>query len=71
MQKIIINLKPSAKIVSRFKGAFPNASFYGAVTLGSKSKSYLLPLDEYESRKDEIKQYGSKAKNQPFITNPL
>jgi hypothetical protein len=67
--KVVINLKPSARVVNRFKAKFPNATFYGNTTLGSKSKSYLLPLHEYEANKELIKQYGTKARYQPFINN--
>lgn len=67
MKKVVINVKASNKMRDAFVNAFPSASFYGSATLGSKSKSYLIPLDEYEKRKDDIKKYGSRAKYQPFI----
>jgi len=66
-QRIVINLKPSARIVNVFKLKFPTASFFGNATLGSKSKSYLIPLDEYEANKELIKKYGTKARYQPFL----
>lgn len=50
-KRVVINLKPSARVVNGFKAKFPNASFYGAPSLGSKSKSYLLPVEEYEENK--------------------
>jgi hypothetical protein len=68
-KRVVVNIKPSDRIVKRFKIAFPEAHYYGAATLGSRSKSYLLPLAIFEARREEIKQYGSKSKDQPFIND--
>lgn len=67
MKKVIINIKPSHRIASAFKTKFPNASFYGAATLGSRSKSYLISIDEYEDNIELIKKFGTKARHQPFM----
>jgi len=64
---IVINLKPSARNVSKFKSAFPTASYYGSVSVGSKSKAYLLSEEVYNFSKELIKPFGSKAKYQPFL----
>lgn len=67
MKKIVINLKPSNKNRDAFVGKFKTAKFYGSVSLGSKAKSYLISIDEYNEKKEFIKQYGTKAREQPFI----
>lgn len=67
MKQVVINLKPSHRIVDRFKSKFKTASFYGSASLGSKSKSYLIDIDEYEANKEIIKEYGTKSRDQPFM----
>lgn len=67
MKKVIINLKPSHRVTSAFKAKFPKASFYGSASLGSRSKSYLIDADEYETNKELIRKYGTKARHQPFM----
>lgn len=66
-KSVVINLKPSNKIVQSFKRAFPNAHFFGSSSLGSKSKSYYISLKEYEEKKECIKNFGSKSRHQPFL----
>ncbi len=68
MNKVLINLKPSHRIVNKFKSTFNSASFYGSTVLGGKGKSYLISIDEFESKKELIKMFGSKSKSQPFIS---
>lgn len=65
--RIVFNTKPSHRVVDKFKRAFPMAKFYGRATLGGRSNSYLLPEDVYNERKEELKQYGSKARKQLFL----
>lgn len=64
-KRIIFNVKPSHRMVEKFKTICPEATFYGAASLGSKSKSYLIPEDVYLQKHEVLKKYGSKARYQP------
>jgi hypothetical protein len=49
----------------------PQATFYGSATLGSKRKSYIIPLEVFEQHKDKLKELrATKARYQPFLTKP-
>jgi hypothetical protein len=68
VQWVVINTPASNKAVDRFKAKFPNAAFYGSATLGSKRKSYLLSVEDFEQEKDVLKDLKvSKARHQPFL----
>jgi hypothetical protein len=71
ISKIVINTPASNRAVERIKALLPEATFYGSATLGSKRKSYIIPLEIFEQHKDKLKQLGAtKARYQPFLTNP-
>lgn len=68
MSRTIINLPKSNRVVEKFKQSFPDASFYGATSLHSGRKSYLLPSNIVLSSIDKLKELGiSIPKHQPFI----
>jgi hypothetical protein len=64
---VIINIKPSQRVMASFRRTFPEAQYGGSASLGSKSKCYYLPVDVYERNKEVIKKFGSKSKHQPFL----
>ena len=65
MSRTLLNIKNSARNLKAFKLSFPMATFYGNTTLGKSGKSYHIPTDIYDQRKEDIKRYGSKARDQP------
>lgn len=65
---VVLNTPASHRQIKKFKGAFPDASFYGSMTLGSKRKSYFLPVPIYVERLEELKRLKmSTAREQPFV----
>lgn len=67
-QRVVINTPASNKAVDRFKSKFPLATFYGSATLGSKRKSYLISLEDFEREKTVLKELKvTKARYQPFL----
>jgi hypothetical protein len=69
--RIIINTPASNRATERIKALLPQATFYGNATLGSKRKSYILPLEVFEQHKDKLKALGAtKARYQPFLLKP-
>lgn len=67
-QYIVVNTPASNRMWKKFKAAFPQAGFYGSSTLGSKRKSYLIPADEFDLRKTELKNLKvTKARQQPYL----
>lgn len=68
MSRTIINLPKSNRVVDTFKRLFTDCSYYGASSLGSGRKSYLLPSDVVKARIGELKSLGiTVPKHQPFI----
>lgn len=63
-KSIYINLKPSRRNEQRFIWRFPMAVCIGNATLRGRSRCYALPEDIYLTHKEEIKEYGSKSRNQ-------
>lgn len=63
-ERIIFNVKPSNRILDFFKREYPEAYCLGSASFGSKSKSFLLPLELYERDKEKLKAYGNKARQQ-------
>lgn len=69
--RIIINTPASHRPIERIKALLPQATFYGSATLGSKRKSYILPLEVFEQHKYKLKSLGAtKARYQPFLPKP-
>lgn len=66
-KSVVINVKPSERILKSFRRQFPQASYFGSARLGSKSKAYYIPFDLYKENKELIKKFGSKSKHQPFL----
>lgn len=56
MERVLVNTPPSNRGIARFKSHFPNASFMGSVTLGSKRKQYALSREEYENNLELLKR---------------
>ena len=68
MSSTIVNLPKSNRILDRFKARFPDASYYGATSLGSGRKSYLLLSSTVNANIKELRSLGiSIPKHQPFI----
>jgi hypothetical protein len=69
--RIVINTPASHRAIERIKALLPQATFYGSATLGSKRKSYIIPLEVFEQYKDKLKALGAtKARYQPFLPKP-
>lgn len=62
MEYITFNVKPSNRVLDRFKAAYPQAGFKNR-KWKSKVIQFSLPLDVYNANKEDLKKYGTKSRD--------
>lgn len=62
MDYIKFNVKPSNRVLDRFRIAYPQASFI-ARKWKSKVSQFTIPTDVYNANKETLKKYGTKSRD--------